>query len=235
VLSTLHTNNAASSITRLLDMGAQDFLLTSTLSGTVAQRLVRRLCRHCREPYVAMPELVLQLGLRRYSNAAEIELYRPKGCEECHGTGFFGRISIFEILVVTDAIRRLVLHRAGSHELQRVAVREGMRTMYDDGIIKAIAGITTIEEVLQVTRDVPVEAHGAGREPSLTTIRGESDAANDTERSRSGNSRGRSLRRRAVAAPLETEGGAPPPLARGASVEEILQTIEEAVFDTDHR
>jgi general secretion pathway protein E len=154
VLSTLHTNNAASSISRLLDMGVQDFLLTSTLNGSVAQRLVRRLCTHCRERYRAMPELILQLGLRRYTKAAEIMLYRAKGCAECHGTGYFGRVSLFEILTVSDAIRHRILQRVESHEMQRYAVEEGMRTMYDDGMIKALDGITTVEEVLQVTRDV---------------------------------------------------------------------------------
>ncbi len=157
VLSTLHTNNAASSISRLLDMGVQDFLLTSTLNGTVAQRLVRKLCQHCRESYTAMPELVLQLGLRRYSSSPEITLFRPKGCSECHGTGYFGRTSIFETLTVSDSIRRMILRHSESHELQRMACQEGMRTMYDDGMSKAMAGITTIEEVLQVTRDVQMD------------------------------------------------------------------------------
>jgi general secretion pathway protein E len=163
VLSTLHTNNAASSISRLLDMGVQDFLLTSTLNGSIAQRLVRKLCRHCREPYAAMPELVLQLGLRRYANGADITLFRSKGCAECHGTGFFGRTSIFETLAVSDSIRRMILRHSESHELQRVACQEGMRTMYDDGMSKAVAGITTIEEVLQVTRDVHADDSGLGQ------------------------------------------------------------------------
>jgi general secretion pathway protein E len=157
VLSTLHTNNAASSISRLLDMGVQDFLLTSTLNGAVAQRLVRKLCLHCREPYIAMPELIMQLGLRRYSNGADVTLFRCKGCAECHGTGFFGRTSIFETLAVTDPIRRMILRHSESHELERLACQGGMRTMYDDGMSKALAGVTTIEEVLQVTRDVQID------------------------------------------------------------------------------
>ena len=144
----------------MLDMGVQDFLLTSTLNGVLAQRLVRKLCTVCREPYAAMPEMILQLGLHRYSSAAEITLFRAKGCPECHGTGYHGRTSIFETLAVADPIRRLILRRAEAHELQRLAIQQGMRTMYDDGMIKALAGITTIEEVMQVTRDVPV-AHGA--------------------------------------------------------------------------
>jgi general secretion pathway protein E len=154
VLSTLHTNNAASSITRLLDMGVQDFLLTSTVNGVAAQRLVRTLCPRCRQPYRAMPELVEQLGLRRYAGSGEITLWQPRGCEACSGTGFYGRTSIFETLVVSDTIRRLVLRHAESNELQRAAVEESMRTMYEDGMMKALAGETTIEEVLKVTREI---------------------------------------------------------------------------------
>jgi len=237
VLSTLHTNNAASSITRLLDMGVQDFLLTSTLSGTVAQRLVRRLCRHCRESYVAMPELVLQLGLRRYSNSPEIMLYRPKGCTECHGTGFFGRISIFEILVVSDAIRRLILQRAESHELERAAVQEGMRTMYDDGMSKAAAGVTAIEEVLQVTRDVFIGDSNAGRclQTGNFRISPAVNPAADSDRSSVAHNRRGLLRSTAAAASIASakesnalEGG-------GTSVEEILETIEEAMLVAKNR
>ncbi|MGH6933804.1 MAG: type II secretion system ATPase GspE [Dongiaceae bacterium] len=154
VLSTLHTNNAASSITRLLDMGVEDYLLTSTVNGIIGQRLVRTLCPHCRAPAPALPEMVAQLGLRRYSAAPEIILHQPRGCDECHGAGFFGRTSIFETMVMSDEIRRLVLRHAEANELQRAAVAEGMRTMYDDGMLKAIAGETTVEEVLRVTRDV---------------------------------------------------------------------------------
>ncbi|MFQ6017538.1 MAG: type II secretion system ATPase GspE, partial [Kiloniellaceae bacterium] len=154
VLSTLHTNDAAGTITRLLDMGAEDYLLTSTLNGVAAQRLVRTLCSHCRIQDRAMPELVEQLGLRRYSGEPEIVLYHPKGCEHCNDTGYFGRSSLVEVLVVTDAIRRLILRRAEAKELHRAAVEEGMRTMYDDGMGKALSGMTTVEEVLRVTRDV---------------------------------------------------------------------------------
>jgi general secretion pathway protein E len=154
VLSTLHTNDAASAITRLLDMGVEDYLLTSTLTGVAAQRLVRTLCPHCRAAEPALPELVAQLGLRRYANGEEIKVYRPVGCEECNGGGFFGRTGLIETLVVTDPIRRLVLSRAEAKDLQRAAVEEGMVSMYDDGMHKALSGQTTIEEVLRVTREV---------------------------------------------------------------------------------
>jgi len=101
-----------------------------------------------------MPELVAQLGLKRYTGQSqEIQLYHPKGCEQCNDTGYFGRSSLTEVLVVTDEIRRLILKRAESQELHRAAVKEGMRTMYDDGMAKALDGLTTVEEVLRVTRD----------------------------------------------------------------------------------
>jgi general secretion pathway protein E len=154
VLSTLHTNDAVSAITRLMDMGVEDYLLTSTLTGVAAQRLVRTLCRNCRVAEAALPELVTQLGLNRYINGSDPVVYRPGGCELCGGSGFYGRTGLVEALVMTDAVRRLILHRGEAKELQQVAVEEGMRTMYDDGMMKALAGETTIEEVLRVTRDV---------------------------------------------------------------------------------
>jgi len=154
VLSTLHTNSAASSITRLLDMGLREFLLTSTVNGAAAQRLVRTLCRHCREPFRPMPELIEQLGLDRYDKGRDIVLHKAVGCPECNGSGYYGRTSIFEVLAVDDAIRRLILRHAEANELQRAAIEQGMRTMYDDGVMKALAGETTVEEVLKVTRDI---------------------------------------------------------------------------------
>jgi general secretion pathway protein E len=154
VLSTLHTNSAAASVARLLDMGVQDYLITSTVNGIAAQRLVRTLCPRCRAPYPALPELIQQLGLRRYGGDGELTLHRAVGCDDCHGTGFHGRTSLFETLTMSDALRRLVLRHAEVTEIHRAAVEEGMRTLYDDGMTKALAGLTTIEEVLQVTREV---------------------------------------------------------------------------------
>ena len=153
VMSTLHTNNAASTITRLLDMGAEDYLLTSTLNGVQAQRLVRTLCHHCRVREKALPELVEQIGLHRWAAEDEIFVFRPQGCEHCNGTGFFGRSTVSEVLVVTDTIRRLILTRAEAKELHKAAMEEGMCTMYEDGMQKALAGLTTVEEVLRVTRN----------------------------------------------------------------------------------
>jgi len=151
VLSTLHTNDAAGSVTRLLDMGVEDYLLTSTINGILAQRLVRLLCTHCRQPYPALPELVEELRLKRFSEGREIMLYKAVGCEQCAGTGYRGRAAIMEFLVMSDPLRRLVLKHADAGELQGTAQREGMDTMYEDGLRKAVAGVTTIEEVLRVT------------------------------------------------------------------------------------
>ncbi len=154
VLSTLHTNDAAGTITRLLDMRVEDYLLTSTLAGVAAQRLVRRLCTDCRVQERAMPELVEQLGLERFGAKSDTPLWHAVGCEQCNGTGFRGRTSVVETLVVDDEIRRLILRRAEAKELQRAALAAGMVSMYEDGMMKALDGETTVEEVLRVTRDV---------------------------------------------------------------------------------
>ncbi len=158
VLSTLHTNDAAGSITRLLDMGVEDYLLTSTISGILAQRLVRLLCTQCRQPHPALPELVEEMRLQRFSKAREIILYKPVGCEQCGGTGYRGRAAIMEFLVMSDPLRRMVLKHADATELQAEAQKEGMDTMYEDGLRKAVAGLTTIEEVLRVTTQQEQEA-----------------------------------------------------------------------------
>ncbi len=153
VLSTVHTNSAAAAIPRLLDMGVEEYLLASTINGAAGQRLVRTLCTACREPYAATSEMILRLGLRRYSDAPEIVLYRAKGCPACGGTGYQGRTSILETLVVNDTIRRLILDRADASALQEAGVENGMRVLFDNGMEKAVAGVTSIEEVMQATRD----------------------------------------------------------------------------------
>ena len=153
VLSTVHTNDAPSTVSRLLDMGAEDYLLTSTVNGILAQRLVRTLCRHCREPHAALPEVVEQMGLRRFAPPGEVTLYRPVGCPECAGTGYLGRVCIVEMLVMTDAIRSLIMRHATAGELRAAAIAGGMETMFENGLRKALGGITTIEEVLRVTRE----------------------------------------------------------------------------------
>ena len=154
VLSTLHTNDAASSVNRLLDMGMQDYLLTSTLIGIQAQRLVRTLCRECRRAYRALPEVAAETGLSRFVEAgSEVTLFEPVGCEACAHTGFIGRVAIMEIMPMSDGLRSLVMHHANSGEIQKQAVAEGMMTMYEHGLRKVLAGTTTLEEVLRVTRE----------------------------------------------------------------------------------
>ena len=153
VLSTLHTNDAASSITRLLDMGVADYLVASTVNGLVAQRLVRMLCPKCREPRAPLPELVARMRLPPGTDVSRMTLYGAKGCEACNGTGYHGRSAIAEILPITDAVRRAILKQADAQNIARVAVADGMTTMYEHGMTKVLAGITTFEEVLRVTRD----------------------------------------------------------------------------------
>lgn len=153
VLSTLHTNDAAGGVTRLLDMGLEDYLIASTVNGILGQRLVRRLCPHCKEPFEPMPEVAAELRLWNFSEARDIPLYRPKGCEACDGTGYRGRLAISELLVMSDDIRRLVMTNAPARKIEEQALLEGMETMYDDGIRKAVHGLTTVEEVIRVTSD----------------------------------------------------------------------------------
>ncbi|MBC8022477.1 MAG: type II secretion system ATPase GspE [Burkholderiales bacterium] len=153
VLSTVHTNDAPATVSRLLDMGAEDYLLTSTVNGILAQRLVRTLCLKCREPHPALPEVTAQMNLRRFQPSGEIVLYKPVGCAECAGTGYLGRICILEMLTMTDSIRSLIMRHATAGELRAAAISEGMETMFENGLRKSIAGVTTIEEVLRVTRE----------------------------------------------------------------------------------
>ena len=153
VLSTVHTNDAPSTVNRLLDMGVEDYLLTSTVIGILAQRLVRKLCPQCKEPYVALPELVEQMRLRRFSQTREITLWHAKGCSHCSHTGYMGRLCILEMMPMTDSVRSLVMKHQTAAELRAEAIREGMITMYEDGLRKALAGVTTFEEVLRATRE----------------------------------------------------------------------------------
>jgi len=153
VLSTVHTNDAPSTVSRLLDMGVEDYLLTSTVIGILAQRLVRTLCDKCKEPYTALPELVEQMQLRRFVPQGPITLWREKGCPACANTGFTGRVGIMEMLPMTDKLRSLVMQHVTATDLRAQAVASGMLPMYDDGLRKALKGVTTFEEVLRVTRE----------------------------------------------------------------------------------
>jgi type IV pilus assembly protein PilB len=157
LLSTVHTNDAATTITRLLEMKIEPFLLSSTINIIIAQRLVRRNCRTCLVSYevpVAKLEGTLPSALMAnlFRDKKTVLLYRGKGCSVCGGTGMVGRIGIFEVLEVTEAIRTLLGARASADEIRRKAIEEGMTTMFEDGIQKVLSGETTIEEVQHETR-----------------------------------------------------------------------------------
>jgi len=153
VLSTLHTNEAAGAVTRLLEMGVPDYLLTSTLNGVAAQRLVRRLCPDCREAYAPDTELIRRLRIDELlPDGAPATLYRARGCAACAGTGYRGRLGIIEVLAMTDEIRRLVLGESDARAVEQAARMQGMRTLYENALARAAAGATSVEEVLRTTR-----------------------------------------------------------------------------------
>ncbi len=153
VFSTLHTNDAASAVTRLQEMGVESYLLASSLLAVMAQRLVRKICPHCKEEYQMTKELFVQasevLGLDLSGEPPKI--WRGKGCHHCANTGYSGRTAIFELLAVNDAVRRQILQGADSTTIAEEAVRHGMRTLRQDGLLKVLAGETTPEEVMRVT------------------------------------------------------------------------------------
>ncbi len=152
VFSTLHTNDAAGALPRLLDMRMEPYLLASSMTCVVAQRVVRKICQNCKEEYPASLEIIESikkvLGPLYHNN--DLKLYKGKGCEKCNKTGYLGRIGIFEVLTISEKIGRLVLERAASSSIADQAIKEGMITIKQDGYLKAIEGITTIEEVLRV-------------------------------------------------------------------------------------
>jgi general secretion pathway protein E len=152
VLSTLHTNSAAASITRLRDMGLEDYLLTAVLRGTLAQRLVRRLCPDCRRQQAAAPELIRRFRLDERGDGGPVMLWHAVGCPRCRNTGYRGRQAIAEFLVPDPEIERLVFARADHVQIERAAVAAGMTTMFDAGLKAALAGTTTIEEVVRSIR-----------------------------------------------------------------------------------
>lgn len=151
VFSTLHTNDAAGSFMRLADMGVEPFLISSTLEGIMAEQLVRTLCKHCREPYMPSDEEVpVDFPLGDYTAGQPI--YRAKGCRQCRGTGYSGRLGIYELLVSNDEIRVLASERRSTNEIRKAAIAGGMRTLRQDGWIKVARGVTSVEEVLRVTK-----------------------------------------------------------------------------------
>jgi general secretion pathway protein E len=153
VLSTLHTNTAAAAIIRLEDMGVERYLITSTVNGVLSQRLVRCLCTHCREP-ATLPLAALQkAGLDRIADAGALQLFTARGCDQCKQTGYRGRTSIHELFVMDATAHQAILDGADATTLHQIARRAGMLTLYEDGLRKVAAGITSLDELLRVTQD----------------------------------------------------------------------------------
>src|SRR5206468_3559366 len=150
VFSTLHTNDALGAIPRLLDLGVPPYLVTTTLEAVLAQRLVRRICEECREPYVLEPATVALLD---EGGDLPGTLTRGRGCAACHGTGYRGRTGLFELLVLTDELRAAIVAEPSRRSLEQVAREGGMRSLRADGWTKVAAGVTTVEEVLRVTQN----------------------------------------------------------------------------------
>jgi general secretion pathway protein E len=151
VLSTLHTNDAASAITRLVDMGVEPFLVGSSLVGVLAQRLVRVLCVDCREPHEATAEELVEIGVE--NPPASMTTYRAAGCPACSHSGYRGRVGIFELMLVDDEIRNMVSSSIDSKTIKHKAVSNGMSTLRSDGARKVLSGVTSIAEVLRATEE----------------------------------------------------------------------------------
>ena len=149
VFSTLHTNDAPGAIARLIDMGAEDYLLASSILGILAQRLVRVICEECKQP--VRPETAL---LKQFDFPADTMFHEGKGCPSCSGTGYHGRIGIFELMNMTEEVKHLTISRAPASEIRKMAIQQGMRTIQADGFLKVLQGSTTLAEVLRVTQDV---------------------------------------------------------------------------------
>lgn len=150
VLSTLHTNDTAGTVSRLLDMGIEPYLVTSSLLGVIAQRLARKICSHCKEAYVLEPEMVEKIGLQ-VPDPYNVTVYRGKGCPQCSGTGYRGRVAFGEVLTISPAIRQLVLAKASSDQIEKQALSEGLINLYQSGIEKLLEGVTTVQELFRVT------------------------------------------------------------------------------------
>ena len=155
VFSTLHTNDAPSAPSRLMDMGLEPFLISSSVIGILAQRLIRNLCPNCKEQYTATRESLLRYGfpLPEETGAdthGEISLFKPRGCEKCKGTGYKGRTGIHELLMVNDEMRNAILREAAAHEIRELAIKNGMRTLQDDAVMKILLGVTSVDEVVRV-------------------------------------------------------------------------------------
>jgi len=154
VFSTIHTNDAAGGVTRLLDMGIEPYLVSSSVECFIAQRLVRLICPECRVQVVKKDEKLLkEIGMRDKENTKPIQIFEGKGCEVCKFTGYKGRTAIYEILVVNDQIRELIVRRVSANHLKKLAIQSGMKTLREDGWEKVRRGLTTVGEVLRVTQE----------------------------------------------------------------------------------
>jgi type II secretory ATPase GspE/PulE/Tfp pilus assembly ATPase PilB-like protein len=160
VFSTLHTNDAAGALTRLVDMGVEPFLISSSVEAVLAQRLVRSICPHCKEGYKPDLKLLASLGLDRFfqgqaeSSGKETLFYRGKGCKECNQIGYRGRRGVYEMLVLEESIRRMILEGRPATEIKKVARENtGMTTLREDGLVKVLRGDTTLDEVMRITME----------------------------------------------------------------------------------
>ena len=152
VLSTMHTNDAPGALTRLNEMGVEPFITAAAVSAVLAQRLARKLCPHCAESYTPSHEelLALKVGSERAASLDGSVFHRKRGCPRCADTGYLGRVGIFQFLEMGEALERLAAENASRDEIDRVAVTEGMRSLWDDGVAKIVAGLTTVEELARV-------------------------------------------------------------------------------------
>jgi general secretion pathway protein E len=151
VFSTLHTNDSASAVTRLIDMGIEPFLVTSSVIAILAQRLVRNVCNECKTAYTPDEESMENIGITSEMFAAK-KIYRGKGCQSCLNTGYRGRTGIFELMILDDTIKNLILKTSDSNSIKRKAIEQGMIALRQDGTLKALNGLTTVEEILRVTQ-----------------------------------------------------------------------------------
>ena len=168
VLSTLHTNDSASAITRLIDMGIEPYLISSSVIAAMAQRLIRVICPSCKSPYGPQEQMFSLLSEKEKASLVHGQFYKGAGCESCIQTGYIGRTGILELLVIDDDIKELTTKRDGSHVIKQVAVEKGMSTLREDGMRKALAGETTLEEVYRVTQDSVLRKESIG----LTRLEG---------------------------------------------------------------
>jgi type IV pilus assembly protein PilB len=155
VFSTLHTNDAPSAVTRLVEMGVEPFLVASAVECVLAQRLARKLCDRCKVPYSPAPEVLVEAGV----DDPDAVFYRAMGCNQCSNTGYRGRVALVELMLVTEDVQKMTVERKSSEEVRRLALAQGMRSLRDDGILKVLAGTTSLEEVLRIVEGKTDESH----------------------------------------------------------------------------